>query len=205
MVAKDFKGKRAADEAARGSAPEELEATIVDPELRDDLGAEYELRGDVTAAELESVRAEAAELREQHARLQAEWDNFRKRTASERADERTRAAQKLVEEILPVLDDIERALAHAEGAVDPAPLAEGVSAVHAKLLGVLSKQSVEVIDPTGQPFDALKHQSVAHVADESVPDETVVSTLIKGYEMGGRVLRTATVVVSTGGPRREGE
>lgn len=205
MVAKDIKGKRAAEQAARGSAPEELEATIVDPELKEDLGAEYELRGDVTAAELEAARSEAADLRERYARLQAEWDNFRKRTAAERADERARAAQKLVEEILPVLDDIERALAHAGGSVDIASFAEGVSAVHAKLLGVLSKHSVEVIDPTGQPFDALKHQSVSHVHDETVPDETVLHTLIKGYEMGGRVLRAATVVVSTGGPRREGE
>lgn len=198
---------RAADQAAPTDVQDalDLEATVVDPALEDDLGAEYEMRGDLIASELEQAKAQAEEYRDRYVRLQAEWDNFRKRTAAERAEERMRATQRLVEEILPVIDDLERALAHAAEAVDVAAFSEGVAAVQVKLLGALARENVSAIDPTGEPFDATRHQAVGRVEDTSVPDETVSDTYSKGYEMAGRVLRPAVVVVTTGGPRREGE
>lgn len=204
MEARDRNHKRAADEAARVPADTSPEPMAVDPTLVEDLGAEFEMRGDVLSDELESARSELAEVRDRHARLQAEWDNFRKRTAQEREDERARAASRLVEDILPALDDLDRALEHASEAVDVPSFAEGVAAVRSKLMDALARHAVETIDPAGQAFDAFKHQAVARVEDSSVEDETVVQTYQKGYEMGGRVLRPATVVVSTGGPRREG-
>lgn len=187
--------KRAADQAARTAAePEFVEATVVEDQ------------GDVVADdELAVALGEAADLRDRYARLQAEWDNFRKRTASERIEERTRASQSLVEDLLPVIDDMERALDHAGTVPEVVLFADGVSAILGKFLEVLARHGVSVIDPCGEPFDLNVHQAVAHVEDPSVPDETCVMTLQKGYEMGGRVVRPATVSVSTGGPVRPKE
>ena len=188
--------KRAADEAARTAGePEFVEATVVeDP-------------GDVVADdELAAALMEAADLRDRYARLQAEWDNFRKRTASERLEERNRAAQHLVEDLLPVVDDLERVVSHPSSySPEVSPFVDGIVAILAKLGDALSRHGVSVIDPCGEPFDLNIHQAVAHVEDASVPDETCVMTLQKGYEMGGRVVRPATVSVSTGGPVRPKE
>ena len=75
--------------------------------------------------------------------------------------------------------------------------------MHAKLLGVLQKDGVQIIDPKGQAFDALEAQAVATVDDASVPDETVAEVYQKGYRLGAKVLRPAMVTVTTGGPKRE--
>jgi len=141
------------------------------------------------------------ELRDRYARLQAEWENYRKRTASEREQERARATMRLVDRLLPVLDDLQRASEHAENA-SVESLTEGINAVHTKLSEILSREGLKVIDPAGEPFDANLHQAVGKVDDPSLPDETVTEVYQKGYEMAERVLRTAMVIVSTGGPSR---
>jgi molecular chaperone GrpE len=188
---------------------------VVDPELVSDLGAEFELRGDVMESELEAARAEAAELRDRVLRGQAEFDNFRKRTAREREDERKRATRNLVMELLPAIDNLERAIDHgvdsnafalsaslvsSSGAGELRDLLSGVEVVHAQILAALGKQGVEVIDPLGEPFDPMTQQAVSQQEDAEVPDGTVLSVFQKGYSMGGLVIRHAMVVVSTGGP-----
>jgi len=175
----------------------------VDPELIDDLGAEFELRGDVVEDALETAVAEAAAMRDQVLRTQAEFDNFRKRITREREDERKRATERLVEELLPAIDNLERAIEHTSADHEIEHLITGVTSVHAQIVGVLSKAGVSVIDPTGQAFDPASHQAVSQQEDLAVPDGTVIAAFQKGYEMGGRVVRPAMVVVSTGGPRRE--
>ena len=175
----------------------------LDPELVDDLGAEFGLRGDVMDSELETARMEAAELRDRALRLQAEFDNFRKRTARERDDERKRAAERLVVELLPAIDNLERAIEHTTADNDINHLINGVTSVHAQIVAVLGKEGVSVVDPVGQPFDPVTQQAVSQQEDPSVPDGTVIAAFQKGYEMGGRIVRPAMVVVSTGGPRRE--
>jgi molecular chaperone GrpE len=180
------------------------DATAVDAAL-DGLEQAEEALVDELKAELDPLsqaRAEADELRDRFARLQAEWDNFRKRTAAERAQERARAASSLVERLLPIVDDLERAIEHSDTA-NEASLKEGIAAVYNKLSEVLKREGVKVIDPVGEPFDANLHQAVGKAEDPSVPDETVAQVYQKGYEMGDRVLRAAMVVVSQGGPKRE--
>jgi molecular chaperone GrpE len=154
--------------------------------------------------ELEQARAEAAEMRDRFVRLQAEWDNFRKRTALEREQERVRAAERLVERLLPIVDDLERAIEHSVSAQESS-LREGIAAVYSKLCEVLEREGVKTINPIGEPFDANLHQAVGKQDDASVPDETVTQVYQKGYGMGDRVLRPAMVVVSQGGPKREAE
>lgn len=174
-----------------------------DPELVEDLGAELEFRGDLLDAELESARSEAEEMRDRALRTAAEFDNFRKRIAREREEERRRAGERLVSEMLPAIDNLERAIAHAEGGGDLKHLLAGVDAVHAQLLGVLGKEGVEILDPAGELFDPVTQQAVSQKEDDSVPEGTVVDVFQKGYALGGRVIRSAMVVVSTGGPAPE--
>jgi len=204
-VTKDSAASSGATPSARagGAAGGPDAAGVLDPELEADLGAEFSLRGDVMEAELEAARDEAADLRDRVARGQAEFDNFRKRTTREREDERKRAGERLVRELLPAIDNLERAIEHTTAGGDLMHLLSGVEAVHAQVIGILGKEGVEVIDPFGQPFDHNTQQAVSQQEDAEVPADTVVAVFQKGYQMGGRVVRPAMVVVSTGGPKRE--
>ena len=156
------------------------------------------------AERVAKAEAEAAAMRDKYLRLQAEWDNYRKRTAEEASEMRVRAAEKLMGDLLPIVDDFERAIAHAE-ANGEAGLLDGVKAIATKLSDSLEKHGLEAIDPAGQAFDALEHQAVGQVEDASVPDETVAQVYQKGYRLGKKVIRPAMVTISTGGPKREAE
>ena len=166
-------------------------------------------------AELDAARAEVEELRDRVLRGQAEFDNFRKRVVREREEERQRATKKLVGELLPSIDSLERAIEHtlassavalsdsligASAGTELSSLLTGVEAVHAQILAALGKEGVEVIDPLNEPFDPMTQQAVSQQEAGEVPDGTVVAVLQKGYSMGGIVIRHAMVVVSSGGP-----
>ena len=154
--------------------------------------------------QIEAAKQQAAEANDRFLRLQADWDNYRRRTAQERLDERQRATEKLVVDLLPVIDDLERAIEHADNLTDPAAqqFVEGVSAVCNKLVSVLNKEGVEVVNPVGEAFDPLSHQAVSQIEDAQAYDETVAQVYQKGYRMGGKDIRTAMVVVTHGGPKR---
>ena len=158
--------------------------------------------------QIESAKKDAADAKDRLVRLQADWENYRRRTAAERIAEKERAAEGLVCDLLPVLDDMERAIEHAgaagesEQGTQMQQFVDGVSAVHEKMLSVLSKQGVAPIDPAGEPFDPLSHQAVGRVEDAEAFDETVAQVYQKGYKMGDKVIRTAMVTVTYGGPKR---
>ena len=162
---------------------------------------------DSVSDQIEAAKQQAAEANDRFLRLQADWDNYRRRTAQERLDERQRATEKLVVDLLPVIDDLERAIEHAGNLTDPAAkqFVEGVSAVCNKLVGVLNKEGVEVVNPVGEAFDPLSHQAVSQIEDTEAYDETVAQVYQKGYRMGGKDIRTAMVVVTHGGPKRPAE
>ena len=150
---------------------------------------------------MEGLAKSLADEQDKYLRLHAEWDTYRRRTAEQREQERLRAGEKLVEKLLPVIDDFERTIDYAEKNGE-AGLIDGVKAVHSKFVNVLETGGVQVINPAGQAFDALECQAVATVDDASVPDETVHEVYQKGYKMGTKVLRAAMVTVTTGGPKR---
>lgn len=154
--------------------------------------------------EAEKARTEAADAAARLARLQADWDNYRKRTAQERVAERERATEKLVEALLPAIDDLERAVEHAQGIEDSQTqeMAAGVASVHTKILGVLEREGVEVIDRPGEAFDPLREQAVGQVQDAEAYNDSVAQVLRRGYTMGGKVIRPAMVSVTVGGPKR---
>lgn len=156
-------------------------------------------------ADIEAARADAQAATDRYLRLQAEWDNYRKRTAREREEERARAAESLVTKLLPVVDDMERALDHAakgnpEG--EFGQFVDGIRGVYAKFVEAFDKTGVEAIDPAGSAFDMNEHQAVGTVDDPAVPDGTVRDVYQKGYRLGGRVIRPAMVTVTKGGPAR---
>ncbi|MDR2673100.1 MAG: nucleotide exchange factor GrpE [Coriobacteriales bacterium] len=149
--------------------------------------------------ELAEAKAEADVIRERYLRLKAEWDNYRKRTEAERAEERSRATQHLVERLLPLIDDLERAVEHSATA-SAESLKEGIVLLSNKLGEVLEHEGLKAIDPKGERFDAHLHSAISKQEDASVNEDTVLEVFQKGYELGSRVLRPAMVVVSSGGP-----
>lgn len=153
------------------------------------------------AAQLEVARQQASEWQDRYLRLHAEWDTYRRRTTEQRAEEKARATEKLVEDLIPVLDDFERTVAYADENGETG-LLDGVKAVQTKLVDALTKSGLAVIDPAGEAYDALEAQAVATVPDEEAYDETVREVYQKGYKMGKKVLRPAMVTVTTGGPER---
>ena len=213
----------AANGAAGAGRPMTEEEMIAEAIRRGEETAEAEIAADAQRAaqerdrlqneldsvsdKIEAAKQQAAEANDRFLRLQADWDNYRRRTAQERLDERQRATEKLVVDLLPVIDDLERAIEHADNLTDPAAkqFVEGVSAVCNKLVSVLNKEGVEVVNPVGEAFDPLSHQAVSQIEDTEAYDETVAQVYQKGYRMGGKDIRTAMVVVTHGGPKRPAE
>ena len=192
------------DTAATDAEPE---AEVVDAEIVEEADSP-EPSGDEASEEASAEAAvakakeEAAEWQGKYLRLHAEWDTYRRRMKEQREEESRRATEKLVEDIIPVLDDFERSINYANENGEEGLLG-GVTAVYAKLNEVLVKEGVEVIDPVGQPYEALEAQVVATVDNPNVPDETVEQVYQKGYRMGSKVIRPAMVTVAVGGPKRE--
>lgn len=197
----------------KASAPEQaVEAAAVDAEDLVDAVMEAEAAAivdnalDEVEAEAQAADAqkEAAEWKDKYVRLHAEWDTYRRRTKEQQEVQKALAAEKLVNSLLPVLDDLERSIDYAEKNGETG-LLDGVRAVLAKFVNTLEKDGVEVIDPQGEAFDALEAQAVGTVEDASQPDETVNEVYQKGYKIGTKVLRPAMVTVTTGGPKRASE
>ena len=190
--------------AACAAEPEVLEAEETTENAEGDAAEKTdgeEPVADASAEELKKAKEEAADWKDKFMRLHAEWDTYRRRTNEQREAEKVRAAEKLVTSLLPVIDDFERTIDYAEKNGE-GELLGGVRAVHSKFVDVLKKDGVEVIDPAGEPFDALEAQAVATVPDEEAFDETVHEVYQKGYKLGSKVLRAAMVTVTTGGPKR---
>lgn len=196
------------EEAAEADVEDDVEEAEAEaePEEADeepDIVAEAEAVVEEAAAadELEKARQEASEWQDRYLRLHAEWDTYRRRMTDQRAEEKARATEKLMENLLPVLDDFERTVSYAteNGEVG---LLDGVKAVQTKLVDALGKGGLEIIDPAGQPYNALEAQAVATVPDDEAFDETVKDVYQKGYKMGRKVLRAAMVTITTGGPKR---
>jgi len=195
--------KAAASEEAepeKETASEEVDAEVLeeDPSIVAEAEAVLE-EADIDT--LEEAQAKAQEWQNRYLRLHAEWDTYRRRMQEQRAEEKVRATEKLMENLLPVLDDFERTVSYAEENGE-AGLLDGVKAVQSKLTDALMKSGLEVIDPAGEPYDALEAQAVQVVPDEKAFEETVKDVFQKGYKMGKKVLRAAMVTVTSGGPKR---
>jgi molecular chaperone GrpE len=128
-------------------------------------------------------------------RAQADFENYRKRAAKEAAAAGQRAKSGLVRELLPVVDNLERALASANEGEQH--LAEGVRLVHSELIAVLERNGVEQFDPSGERFDPGEHEALSVRSEDGAQSGTVLDVVEKGYRANGTVLRPARVVVSS--------
>lgn len=143
---------------------------------------------EVIEHDIDALVAERDSFKDIALRLQADFENYRKRVVAQQADEIDRSTGKLVEGLLPVLDACEAAFAHG---------ATGVEPVWSSLLGVLQKQGLEVLNLEGQPFDPATAEAVMHEPSEGDASDgpVVVEVLRSGYQWKGRVLRAAMVKV----------
>ena len=143
---------------------------------------------------LARAQGERDEYLELAQRAQADFENYRKRAAKEVAGAGERAKGGLVRELLPVVDNLERALASARD--EEEHLAEGVRLVHSELVAVLERNGVEPFDPAGEQFDPELHEALSTRSEDGADAGVVLDTVEKGYKLNGTVLRPARVVVS---------
>ena len=136
------------------------------------------------------------ELNDKHLRLMAEFDNYRKRMMRERADLIKNASERVVVELLPIIDDFERSLKAMETAEDVAAVTDGVNLIYQKILTLLKQQGVTVIETENQPFNEERHEAVTTIP---APTEDLKGKIIdcvqKGYQMNDKVIRFPKVVV----------
>ncbi|HET7566942.1 MAG TPA: nucleotide exchange factor GrpE [Gaiellaceae bacterium] len=165
---------------------------------------EEELQQDEQAEEtVESGDGEVAALEDRLLRLAADFDNFKKRAARERAEYTQLANERLIGELLPILDDLERALAAAEQH-EEAQLEEGVRLVHRSLAGLLERHGVTAIDTEGR-FDPHVHEALLSQPSADAEEGAVLDVIQKGYKLGDRVVRPARVVVASAPQAQEGD
>jgi len=144
--------------------------------------------------ELQKLRVERDSLFDRLARLQAEFDNYRKRAAKENADFRDFAVADAARALLPVVDNFSLALKNAS--VKPEDLRKGIELIHKQLLDVLQKLNVERVSAQGAPFDPNVHEAIEMVETNDAPDHHVLEELQPGYRIKGRLLRPAMVRVA---------
>ena len=153
--------------------------------------------------QLESKETEAKNYYERFLRQAAELENYKKRSARERDDAIRYANESLLKDLLPVVDNLERAIAHASGGGNGKPLVEGVEMVLRGLADVLTKHGAMPILAQGQPFDPTKHEAMTQVETDDHEPNSVVEELHKGYMLRDRLLRPALVSVAKAVKTRE--
>ena len=141
---------------------------------------------------------EIAALKDRLMRLQADFDNFRKRTLRDREDTSRRAAESLLKELLPVADHLDLGIRAAHTAHLKHTVVEGLEGVLKQLQAVLEKAGVTPIETHQQPFDPHCHECVAHIPSEAHLEGIIIEETRKGYKLGNYVLRASQVIVSTG-------
>jgi molecular chaperone GrpE len=152
---------------------------------------------------LGDAQAEAARLRDQLLRTAADFDNFRKRARREEADATKRGKEGLLKDLLPVFDNLERAVQHADGAQDAKAVASGLRMVLKQFVDTLEKGGIKRVPSVGQPFDPTRHEAIQQLPSKDHPAGVVMAEVQPGYMMGDYLVRAALVVVSKGAPEGE--
>jgi len=152
-------------------------------------------------AELEKAQQEIIDLKDSSLRVQAEAQNIRRRSEGEVDKARKFALEKFATELLPVMDNLERALqAAGEGASDM----DGVELTRKSLEDVFKRFKIEAVNPAGEPFDPQLHQAMSMIENPDCEPNTVLNVIQKGYSLNGRLLRPAMVMVSKAAPSVDG-
>ena len=157
---------------------------------------EESTRLDALRHDLEVKAEEVRTSQDKYLRLAAEFENYKRRAQRDQADAIKFANEKLIKDLLPTLDNLERAIQSAEEQNTIGPLLEGVVLTHKQFLESMTKIGLQQISSLGEPFDPSKHQAVAQVESDSAPPNTVVEEYQKGYFLHDRIVRPAMVTVA---------
>jgi len=173
----------------------------LEPQAEEQLNDNQEdtIEGDAAAleAELDALRTELANTKEHSLRALAEAQNMKRRAEIDVENARKYGAEKIISELLPVVDNLERALQAADADIEGIkPVLEGVELTLKGFVEALSKSNVEILDPHGEPFDPEAHQAMTMVENPEAESNSVVAVMQKGYRLNGRLLRPAMVVVA---------
>ena len=151
------------------------------------------------AGQLEAAKAEAASNYDKFMRNAADFENFRRRTIREKDELRAVATGRVLEDVFPVLDTLALAInAAKQPKADVKSLVGGIEMVLSQLKTALANHGLKEINPVGQPFDPHQHEAISHQPSKEVPEENVLSVVRTGYALNGRLLRPASVIVSSG-------
>jgi molecular chaperone GrpE len=178
-------------EARPARAPIDLDAPIEDAVVATPIVTD--------SAEMETLRTQAADANDKYLRTLAEFQNYKRRTDDDIKRRIQDGNEKLIQQILPSLDDFDLAIIAARNTESYEQLIGGVEAMARKLTETLARQGVEPILALGEKFDTTLHEAVMLDEDSEEPDETVTAELRKGYTMGGRVIRPTLVKVAKAG------
>lgn len=152
---------------------------------------------DPVMQELEAAKATIEEQKDKYLRLSAEFDNYRKRTLKEKAELIKNGGEKAISAILPILDDLERALQNMQKADDVKAVYEGIDLIYQKFLKGLSQEGLQKMEPVGEAFDTDYHEAVALVPAPSEDQKGKVLDCVQtGYKLNDKVIRHAKVVVA---------
>ncbi|MEJ7693891.1 nucleotide exchange factor GrpE [Daejeonella sp.] len=153
---------------------------------------------DGSLSEEEKLKAEVAEWQNKHLRLYAEFDNFKRRTSKERLELLQIAGKDVIVDLLPVLDDFERAQKSMETATDIESVKEGVKLVHQKLKNTLTNKGLKEMEAKGKEFDADVHEGITNIpAPSNDLKGKVIDELEKGYYLNDKVIRFAKVIIGS--------
>jgi molecular chaperone GrpE len=181
------------EEPEQGSKDKEQQA--------EELAQDQEVAEELEAEAVEALNIEIAAMKDEVLRAQAEVQNARRRSEQDVEKARKFALEKFVNELLPVADNLERALAAGDKDDESQKaILEGVELTHKSLIDTLKKFNVEAVDPEGIPFDPQLHQAMSMVPNPDVEPNTVLNVFQKGYTLNGRLVRPAMVVVSSAVP-----
>jgi len=189
------------EEAKQNPEETTAEAPVNEP----DAEALDETEAPETAAEptpeqaLEAALEEVAKFRDAALRAEAEMQNMQRRTARDVENAHKFGIEKFLQNLLPVVDSLEKAIESAEqaaGGEAENAIAEGVRLCHKLLIDVMAKENVEVIDPMGEPFDPNEHQAMSMVENPDMEPNSVFAVVQKGYKLNGRLVRAAMVMVT---------
>jgi molecular chaperone GrpE len=178
-------------------APEQAGSDTTAHQTADDANIASKEQGqDVTQAKIEAAQAKANEYLEGWQRARAEFANYKKRIEREMKDSHSSAAGNVLKDILPAIDDFERAMSHVPENLQGDPWVGGVGMILRKLNKVLDDYDVTIVDPTGDVFDPNLHEAIGTEESEEVESGHITATMQKGYILGDRVLRPALVKVA---------
>ena len=209
-MAKKVKDAYETEDASEGKEVEVASAET--DEVADQLGNKAESSGAVETGDMNSLIAEldrvsqelgeeqqkSNEMQTRYLRAIADLENYRKRTLKEKEELSKLVTSNFVEDLLPVIDNFKLGMLAANASPDAKVVADGLGMVLTQLLEVLRNKGIEEIPSDGQEFDPQFHECVSHLAHNEVPENYIIETIRSGYKMRDRLIRAATVVVSSG-------